>query len=140
MKEVWKPVVYNEDYLVSNLGEIKNSKGRKLKQYHYPFATVVSLKNKTAKKWLHRLIFRAFRGYYTKYVGHINGDVNDNRLVNLYDINSPTGEEVWKVVHNNPGLEVSNRYRIRHIDTKEDCTPRFTADELVGKSFNVDNT
>lgn len=51
--------------------EIDNGKG-----YKY-----ISLKQK--KYYVHRLVFFYFKGYFPKYVDHINGDRSDNRIENL---------------------------------------------------------
>lgn len=90
MKEIWKPVTNYEDYyLVSNLGEVKSIRKRKILK---PFTNhsgykVVSLQVNNIKKkvMVHRLVAETFIKNPNKYrvVNHKNGIKADNRESNL---------------------------------------------------------
>jgi len=93
-EEIWKDVVGHENiYQVSNLGNVRSCKRNKLllkngwyllRMYNsangYKF---VRINNKTA--YIHRLVSLAFLPSIEnkKYVNHINGIKDDNRLDNL---------------------------------------------------------
>ena len=99
IQEVWVPCyIHGSTYLVSNLGLVKNVKGRFLSQFlHYKDKAsrekekgyyCVTLKGDRAP--VHQLVYRSFMGMENdrnsksaKVIDHINGIQLDNRLVNL---------------------------------------------------------
>lgn len=90
--EIWKPCLVSENYLVSNLGRVKNIKsGRILKPLLYKGYYSVNLVtqskgnvNKTMK--VHRLVMQAFKNddyFEGAHINHINGIKTDNKVDNL---------------------------------------------------------
>ena len=99
MKEIWKIVTVNEDYEVSNIGNVRSNKGktpRVLKPFAYgakkdentrgKYLSVTLMKNGIGKSYaVHRLVALAFipNPDNLPQVNHINGVRNDNRVENL---------------------------------------------------------
>ncbi|HQW96580.1 MAG TPA: NUMOD4 domain-containing protein [Saprospiraceae bacterium] len=90
--EKWAIIIDYENYMVSNLGRIKNTKhdnGHNLLKpsFHKSGYYKVSLTNKEGRKTqnLHRLIAKAFipNPYNKPYINHKNGITSDNTLENL---------------------------------------------------------
>lgn len=88
--EIWKPIPgYNNEYFVSNLGNIKSFKYGKekilkaqLSTKGYKFVVLVNDKIKKTS-YIHRLVMLSFKGNSVLHVDHINFDKTDNRLINL---------------------------------------------------------
>lgn len=78
---------YNENYMVSNLGNVKNVKTGKLlkptKNNHGYYYVKLYDEKKTQTILLHRLVARNFLYIGDFEVNHINADKSDNRLINL---------------------------------------------------------
>jgi hypothetical protein len=92
-EEIWKDIVgYENLYTISNLGNIKNKKGKLLvKSSTVRGYLQITLNNKKPKTYLvHRLLMAAFYGPSNLQVDHINGIRFDNRIENLEYV---TGEE-----------------------------------------------
>lgn len=88
MEEVWLPVVNFEGlYEISNLGNIKNSRGKLMKQFNRNGYKRVELwKNKTKyRKSVHVLVGEAFLSNYNNdpFVTHKDGDIRNNEVDNL---------------------------------------------------------
>jgi hypothetical protein len=86
--EIWKKVECFENYEISNLGRVKNSKEKILKtsKGSKGYFIVELTNNKTLKRFLvHRLTALAFiaNPQNKPCVNHINGIKTDNRLENL---------------------------------------------------------
>ncbi len=87
--EIWKEINgYNGLYFVSNLGNIKNAKGRLLKQglCLQGYCKInLTMNNKYKTHRVHRLIAEAFIENIDNkpYINHINGIKSDNRIENL---------------------------------------------------------
>lgn len=91
MKESWKPLPRNNNYLISNLGNIKNKKGKLLKpqlrlnksgrKYGYYHISL----GRSSKPTLHSLVAETFIGDRPKgaVIRHLNGLKTDNRACNL---------------------------------------------------------
>jgi len=87
----WRKIEGFDNYLVSNMGEVKNlkfnriAKGCVKKQCGYVYVGILDNSNKFHSKRLHRLVANAFienpNGYPD--VDHINRIKTDNRLSNL---------------------------------------------------------
>lgn len=87
--EVWKNINDFPNYQISNLGNIKNNKGKTLKPYinqnGYLVATLYKNIGKNKKIPIHRLVAQAFIPNTNNHpqVNHKNGIKNDNRVCNL---------------------------------------------------------
>lgn len=88
MLEIWKPLPENQNYQVSNFGNIKGPRGRILAGYidkhGYHCVGIYDKQNHKAVK-VHRAVASAFIGEIPPgmQVNHLNGVRNDNRLENL---------------------------------------------------------
>lgn len=121
MNEEWKTIQGCPNYMVSNLGRIKNKEftyqgsiGRghagetkaRVKKEHikkitqnekcpYAMVTLITAEGKRITPYVHILVARAFvdnpNNY--KYTKHINGDLSDNRAENLRWISSSNTKE-----------------------------------------------
>lgn len=84
----WKPIPNHENYLVSDDGRVRNSKGRELSgrdigSGHLQVALYTN--GKRRDRQVHRMVLAAFVGPCPEghEVRHLNGVPGDNRLVNL---------------------------------------------------------
>ena len=86
MDEIWKDIVGFPGYQASNLGNIRNKKGRVLKGgitncgYHQ---LGLYQDKKNYPRYAHRLVYEAFTGILPVYVDHIDGNKLNNKLDNL---------------------------------------------------------
>lgn len=128
--EIWKSITNYPDCEVSNFGRVKTAKTGYIKSQFKPHPNskhlYVDLKNTNTDKHdfraVHRLVAEAFidnpNNYYT--VSHINGDIYDNRAVNLTwgaaDEYEDYEGEIWKPLNelDDPyiGYKVSSRGRV----------------------------
>lgn len=103
MKTVWKTVLENENYQVSNKGKIRaiartfitangrtyNKKEKYLKAYvnasGYHYVTFTNDKGERKTSLVHRVVCSAFKDNVEGYeqVNHINGDKSDNSVDNV---------------------------------------------------------
>ena len=154
--EIWKVCLLSENYLISNLGRVKNLKSGRILQPvlvkgYYSVNLVTQSKGNISKTiTVHRLVMQAFKqdSYFEgAHINHINGIKTDNTLDNLEwctiqeNINhafesglNPNfiryGEE-----HKSSKLKYSD---IKHIKDSYEKLKNYTK---VGKIFNVsDNT
>ena len=87
--EEWKIYPLNPNYIVSNLGNIKNKKGhlmvpKKASNGYYFIST--SLNGHKTTSLIHRMVLITFNpipNYQNYTVDHINGIRSDNKLTNL---------------------------------------------------------
>lgn len=86
LNEIYKVIPTNENYSVSNLGNVRNSKGLVLKTYTinsgYQCLKLTTNGVRTSHL-LHRLVMLAFNGISDLEVNHIDGDKGNNKLSNL---------------------------------------------------------
>ena len=86
MEEIWASIE-NTGYLVSNLGNVKNKRGRVMKPHTVNYNTIgIRLGNNTKKSFrIPRLVATYFVPNPNNYtvVNHINGDSLDDRAINL---------------------------------------------------------
>lgn len=89
MKEIWKPIHEYETYVISNLGQVKNTKFNRVifgTRDSVGYLTFTFRKNgKSIKKRRHRLLAQAFLKNPNNFpeVNHINGIKSDDNLSNL---------------------------------------------------------
>lgn len=112
--EIWKDITgYEGIYQVSNLGNIRNNKSKKIlkDRFRKDYKCVVLYKNKIGKCFsVHRIVAIEFLENLNnhEFVNHINKNKNDNRICNLewvnirenishlYNKNFPTGVSIKK--------------------------------------------
>ena len=89
MEETWKDIKnYQGIYQISNLGKIKNNKGKLLKQFknHKGYLTIQLSKNGDSKTYtVHRLVAQAFipNPDNKPQINHKNCNKEDNKIDNL---------------------------------------------------------
>jgi hypothetical protein len=89
LMETWKNVVgFENHYEVSNLGNIRRKKSKRLRRVDYAtiYPTVLlSVKGKHKTLRVHRIVAKAFlpEKEGRNHINHINGDKQDNRVDNL---------------------------------------------------------
>lgn len=89
MKEIWKDIVgFEIHYEVSNLGNIRRKKSKRLRRIDYAtiYPTILlSVEGKHKTFRVHRIVANAFlpKEDGKTHVNHINGDKQDNRFENL---------------------------------------------------------
>lgn len=110
MEEIWKNMIDNKKYEVSNKGNIRHVNGKNLKiQYSkdgYSTVVIYDNNNKAKSIRVHREVLKAFNfidNYKQMEVNHKNFNRTDNRLENL---EWTTSEENSK--HRNSHLEYYN--------------------------------
>ncbi len=97
--ENWRPVSFNKNYFISDLGRVVSAKENKIKTLKIIITTqgycVVSIFKHGVKQQfrVHRLVLEAFEGDCPKGMSgsHLNGNRGDNRLTNL----------VWETLSDN---------------------------------------
>ncbi|MFC4771895.1 HNH endonuclease [Enterococcus hermanniensis] len=87
--EIWKTLIDYPNYEISNMGKVRNSRGRIMKQRitrrNYK---EIGLRDGTAKQkffLVHRLVAKNFLEHVDgkRYVNHIDGDTHNNQVSNL---------------------------------------------------------
>jgi hypothetical protein len=87
--EIWKSVVGFEDYYeVSDLGNIRRKKSKRLRRVDYATiypSVLLSVKGKHKTLRIHRIVAKAFlpKKEGRDHINHINGNKQDNRVDNL---------------------------------------------------------
>lgn len=110
MQKEWRDIVWWNDYMVSDQGEVMRKKdGRILKQYVQKcgYAAVYLKKNGwTSAVLVHRIVAEAFlpRAKGKEYVDHINTIRSDNRVSNLR----------WVTPKENANNEITKLKRRKH--------------------------
>lgn len=138
-KEVWKPIAIEglENYKISNLGNIVNPKGTVRKSYNNNGYRKIDfqVKKKKYRYLVHRLVAITFLENDVserKYINHINGIKDDNRVVNLEwctpseNIQHAVKTGLIKSGFRKTGLRNSREVRVsRHSQYDELCNGDF---------------
>ena len=115
MEEVWKKIEGYEDYMVSNLGNVKNIKTEKiLKPYlnNHNYLMITFTKDKISKVYLlHRLVAINFianpenKGC----VKHKDGNINNNKVDNLewFEYSERVKNFPKRTGENNPNVKLN---------------------------------
>lgn len=83
--EIWK-VFRNGDYLVSNYGKVKNIKTKYVTYGFLEDCGYRSIKIKGKRFLIHRMVYECFVSPDFEEINHINGNKEDNRVVNLESV------------------------------------------------------
>lgn len=107
-KEIWKAYPLNENYLVSNYGNVKNKNGRMLKPYSNKGYLYISASknNKRTTTAVHRMVlmaFHYFEGCENLQVDHVDGVKSNNHLENLRWVSSQENIQIknqnYEIIH-----------------------------------------
>lgn len=91
LNEVYKTIPTNPNYEVSNLGNVRNTKGCVLKTYRINSGyecLKLTTDSKRTSHLVHRLVMLAFKGESDLEVNHIDGNKQNNALDNLEYVTS----------------------------------------------------
>lgn len=143
-KEVWKKFplkIYENKYIISNSGEVKNSNGDFLKlAIRAGYYSVNLCNNGISKHYkIHRMVAMAFIPNKNKanVVNHINGKKLDNNVKNLEWISR--SENVKHAIENN--LQKISEKRVGQYDLKTDkLINSFSSIKEAGSKTNTNNT
>lgn len=140
MNEIWKDVIgYEGLYVVSNFGNVKNSKSnRMLKQENAKgYKRVTLRKNNTARHFtVHRLVATAFleNPYDYPCINHIDENTSNNRLDNLewctYSYNINFGSRNFKVMRDSKP--------VAQMDFAGNVLAKYISIGFASKILNVD--
>ncbi len=90
MKEIYKPILFNPNYSISNFGNVKNNKtGRILKSCINNKGYCVlglSKNNNNRSITIHTLVYKYFKDFFNnKIIIHIDKNRNNNNINNLIE-------------------------------------------------------
>lgn len=135
--EVWKEIKDFENYQVSNLGRVKNARGKIMKQKtQYNGYKNVGLRkggNKQKMFLVHRLVATAFIGVdeNNPQVNHIDGNKENNNVSNLE----------WCTASENKKHAVATGLQEIDVDQlKENAIKRRKPIRVINKVLNIDET
>lgn len=102
-KCTWKPIKNFEHYLISNLGEVLNTRNNRIKKSchdhkGYKRIRLIDGVERGATKKIHRLVAEAFLPEYSEklQVNHLNAIKDDNRVENLQMVTqSQNTQHAW---------------------------------------------
>ena len=133
----WKTIKSRPNYLVNEIGEIKNNKtGRILKQHlNTSGYMTVMLGRKTSPLYVHRIVAEEFIENINNLpqVDHVNGNKLDNNIKNLrwltvsdncygYGYENRIGNRKKKIIANNGLSEIL-------FDSRNECAEYFKCDK-----------
>ncbi len=154
-KEIWKEIEgYEGLYKVSNLGNVQNRKGKKIKSFlgkAWKYKYVVLCKDKNQKSMtIHRLIAAAFISNpgSKPCVNHIDGDKHNNDVSNLeWCTHSENTSHAYKIGLCKPGktcfkkgemhkLVKLSKFQIQRIRLMKKIIPKITYAKIA-KMFKI---
>lgn len=134
MKEIWKKILDNEKYEVSNLGNVRHVGSKNLKiQYSregYGCVLIYDKNNKAQNIRIHREVlksFNYFEGCEKLEVNHKNYNRSDNRLENLEWCTSSENN-----IHRNKHLKYYNSKKC-----KDSLGNEFESYREAGRYYNI---
>jgi len=144
--EIWKPALYFEDlYDVSNLGRVKNKKGRIIKSQvnNKGFETIKLYCNGSSKTYgLSRLVANSFIGDLKMVVKHKDGNPLNHRLENLTHLRMAESKRLKKGdKFTTTGKRILQTDKhgylfMRHVDIKSASKLLKTSENLIQKAID----
>lgn len=132
--EEWKPIKDFSDYMVSNLGKIKNIKTSNIIKGSIKdsnnLVQIIDINGKRKDRFVKYLVAQAFIENPNNYTGieHIDSNKLNNNYLNLKWIKQRLNtndkffgdnDEIWKIITDNNDYEISNKGNVRNIHTKQ---------------------
>ena len=143
MIEIWKPIENYENYLVSNLGNVKSLKTNKILKYSIHKKGYASIVMKQKSFLVHRLVAKTFLEIVDgkNKVNHINCIKDDNRLVNLEWVDSKENSQHAKI--NNLykkkfGIDNHNSRKVKQLSKSGELIKIWDSLSDVKRELNLD--
>ena len=127
--EIWKKI--SDNYQVSNLGRVKNKKGKILKPYISSTGYLKVHLDNGKQEYVHRLVATAFCENKGNCVDHLNGNKKDNRAENLEWVS--TKENIARSIK----LGLANKHKKRIYAYKGTTGYCFKSICEAAKTLNV---
>lgn len=151
LQEEWLPIKgYEQYYEVSNMGNVRRTKSKRLRSIsHTNLYSHILLSKKGKHKTLriHRLVAEAFLPKIEgkNHVNHINGNKNDNRVINLEWVTQAENNlHAFRSLHRTPpalGKTPPNKkVQDKDIPLFDKLNKERISTEIIGKMFGINGS